>query len=278
MSWWSIEVRAPAEHKETVGAWLVARTGHAVEEREDHTLIAFATDEQAASRLVAELGAETTGRVALGPRLVESVDWSLHWREGLGIRRLGRVSIIPSWLPESANPGAWGVVLDPETAFGSGEHGSTRVALILLDRLLRADDLVLDLGSGSGILAIAAAKLGAARVTGIELDPEAVRVAERNATRNRVSERVEFLEGDAGALAPLLGPGDLVLSNILRSVNVTLLPKVAAGLKAGGVAIFSGMEEAEAADFLAALDQARFSPVEEAIDDGWWGVATRRAE
>jgi ribosomal protein L11 methyltransferase len=168
------------------------------------------------------------------------------------------------------------VVLDPETAFGSGEHGSTRVALALLERLVRPGHRVLDLGSGSGILALAAVKLGAARAVGIEIDPEANLVAVRNAERNGVAQAVEFVEGEAGALAPLLGPADLVLSNILRSANTELLPAIAGALAPEGVAIFSGMETAEAPLFLPALESAGFAVVEERSDTGWWGVAARR--
>jgi len=277
MSWWSIEVGAPAERKEAVGAWLVAHTGHAVEERDGQTLLAFAPDERIAARVVEQLGRETEGWVASGPTAMEPVDWSTRWREGLGIRRIGRLSIIPTWQAPAVDPGPGDVVLDPETAFGSGEHGSTRVALELMDRMLQEGSVVLDLGSGSGILAIAAVKLGAARATGIEVDPDAIAVAERNAARNQVSDRVSFLEGDAANLAPLLKPVDLVLSNILRVVNAALLPEISVALGGQGTAIFSGMELAEADEFRPALAEAGFAIIEEASDSGWWGVAAQPA-
>src|SRR5918998_6444283 len=167
-------------------------------------------------------------------------------RDGLSPRRFGRLTVVPSWLPEAASSDDHTVVLDPETAFGSGEHGSTRAALTLLEQLLQSGHRVLDLGSGSGILAIAAVKLGAARAIGIEIDPEANEVATRNAERNGVSGRVKFLEGDAGVLAPLAGPAEVILSNILRAANTALLPTIPGTLAAGGVAIFSGMERDEA--------------------------------
>jgi ribosomal protein L11 methyltransferase len=168
------------------------------------------------------------------------------------------------------------VVLDPETAFGSGEHGSTRAALTLLERLIRPGDRVLDLGSGSGILSIAALKLGAARAIGVESDPEANEVALRNARRNEVDARVEFLDGDAGDLAPLAGPADLVLSNILRTVNTALLPAVLGSLRRGGIAIFAGMEVAEAPLFRPPLAASGLIPEDETVDAGWWAVAARR--
>ena len=273
MSWWAIDVRTATDRRGVLGAWLVARTGQSVEERDDGTLVAFAPDEETAAALVDDLE-----RLAPAPNesrrhRLETVDWSTRWRNGLGARHLGPLTVVPSWLPEAADPHPHTVILDPETAFGSGEHGSTRVALTLLGRLLEPGDSVLDLGSGSGILGIAAVKLGAGRATGIEIDPDANAVAFRNADRNGVGDRIDFLAGDAAALAPLVGPVDLLLSNILRSVNTALFPAIARALRPGGAAIFSGMEEQEASEFRQSLRNAGFGPIEETIDSGWWGVA-----
>jgi ribosomal protein L11 methyltransferase len=278
MSWWAIDVRAPTEQRAVTGAWLVVQTGQAVEEREDGTLVAFAPDEESAAALVEQLGRELEPDIETWKHPVEATDWSTRWREGLGPRRVGRLTVVPSWLPEASDPDPLTIVLDPESAFGSGEHGSTRAALTLLSRLLQSGDHVLDLGSGSGILAIAAVKLGAASAVGIEIDPEANEVAVRNAERNGVANRVEFLEGDGAALAPLVGPADLLLSNILRSTNSLLLPVIHTALKPGGVAIFSGMEQPEADEFRHTLGQAGFAAFQEILDAGWWGVAAIRPE
>jgi len=276
MTWWAIDVRTAPERREWLSAWLVTRTGQAVEERDDGTLVTFAGDEAGADALIAELAVSVGVPPVTSRRALEDVDWSVRWREGLSARTFGRLTVVPSWVPEAASPGPTTVVLDPETAFGSGEHGSTRAALILLERLIRPGHRVLDLGSGSGILSIAAVKLGAARAIGVESDPEANPVAVRNAARNGVGDRIEFLDGDAGALAPLAGPADLLLSNILRTVNTALLPAILASLRLGGVAIFSGMEESEAQLFLPALRRAGLRVEDEVADAGWWAVAARR--
>ncbi|MGH7629644.1 MAG: 50S ribosomal protein L11 methyltransferase [Gemmatimonadales bacterium] len=274
MTWWAIDVRTAPEHRAAVGAWLVARTGHAIEERDDGLLVGFAADETDADRLVSELAGGAAPPAIAERRALEPVDWSVRWREGLGPRRFGRLTIAPSWSSVPAGVGPL-VVLDPENAFGSGEHGSTRTALALLERHLRPRERVLDLGSGSGILAIAAVKLGAVRATGIESDAEANAVAERNAVRNGVADQTAFLEGDAAALAPLVAPAELVCSNILRSVNTALLPVIFRALAPGGRAIFAGMESSESVEFESALDAAGFALVDAANDAGWWGVAAR---
>jgi ribosomal protein L11 methyltransferase len=277
MSWWAIDVRTPADRRSFISAWLVARTGQAVEERDDGTLVTFAPDEAAADALIDQLGAEVDADARAERRVLESVDWSTRWRDGLGPRRFGRLTVVPSWIAEASHPGPCSVVLDPETAFGSGEHGSTRVALALLEQLLVRDSMVLDLGSGSGILAIAAIQLGASHAIGIEIDAEAVEVAERNAARNGVADRSDFLVGEADVLAPLVGPADLLLSNILRTVNTALLPAIVSALRPGGIAIFSGMERAEAPEFTRALLDAGLTTLRETEDTGWWGVAVERS-
>jgi ribosomal protein L11 methyltransferase len=274
MTWCAVRVQGPENDKDAMAAWLVGHTGHAVQEQDDGSLVSFAESESAGHALVSSLqdvfGSHATGEVRPLPR----IDWTDHWRDGLGPRRVGRLTIMPSWV-DAAEPAGQTIILDPETAFGSGEHGSTRSALLLMDRVLGPGTGVLDLGSGSGILTIAAAKLGARRATGIEIDPEAMPVAEKNAARNGVTDRVAFVLGDARALAPLLGPVELVVSNILRTANVTLLPVIAKSLAPGGCAVFAGMEVPERGLFLEALAGAGYAAADETTDEGWWAVAAR---
>lgn len=273
----AVDVETPPARRDAVAAWLVARTGQALEERADGTLVGFLESPERFVRLREDLRAAFGPEVEAHRRPLATVDWSEQWRAGLGPRRFGRLVVRPSWLAApSLDDGEVTLVLDPEMAFGSGEHGSTRAALRLLERSLPNAATVLDLGSGSGILAIAAALLGANWATGVELDDEAVAIAERNAHRNAVADRVRFLAGDAGLLAPLLAPVDLVVSNILRTVNTALLAPIHAALRPGGFAIFSGMEASEAALFHPPLVAAGFEEVAELEDDGWWAIATRR--
>src|SRR3712207_4635590 len=118
MTWWAIDVWTAPESREWLSAWLVSRTGQAVEEREDGTLVTFASDEASAEVLMTEIGAAGSTPVKTSRRPLEDVDWSLRWRDGLGPRTFGRLTVVPSWLDGARNPGPTTVVLDPETAFG----------------------------------------------------------------------------------------------------------------------------------------------------------------
>lgn len=277
MSGCAVEVRPPADRREAVSHWLVTRTGEAIEERDDGALVAFLPSTEELPLLQVDLRERFGPDISVTGRPLDAVNWSERWRDGLGPRRFGRLLVAPSWSRIEPVPGVEAVlVLDPEMAFGSGEHGSTRGALTLIETHLVAGMTMLDLGSGSGILAIAAVLLGARVAIGIEVDDEAIPVAARNAERNGVAEQVRFVEGDAAALAPLLGPVDVVVSNILRTVNVTLLPAIHAALHPGGLAIFAGMEVPEAPLFRPSLVGAGFEIVAEVVDDGWWSVAARR--
>jgi len=277
MGWWAVDVTPSAPTTgEALAAWLVARTGQAIEERDDGTLVTFAEDEVAARALVEAMAGSADPAATARVRPLEVVDWTTRWRDGIAPRRFGRLIVAPSWLDAGAGANDVVVVIDPEMAFGTGEHGSTRAALALMARHIAPGHAVLDLGSGSGILSIAAVRLGASRATGIEIDDEANVVASRNAELNGVTASCTFLDGDAALLAPLLGPVDLLLSNILRTVNVTLLPAIRDALAPGGLAIFSGMEEGEAPLFRPVLTSAGFAIVDEVLDAAWWAVAARR--
>jgi ribosomal protein L11 methyltransferase len=282
MSGFAINVTVPEEEREALAALLIEQTGQAIEELDDGTLIAWTETESAAQALCRAVEARGT-KHDLFIRELPDTDWTTEWKKGLGPRTIGRVVVTPSWVPVEAKAGEVVVVVDPETAFGSGEHGSTRGALLLLDRAMarhasrqaHQGARVLDLGTGSGILAIAAAKLGAARAVAIEFDPEANAVAERNVERNGVSDRVVVLEGDAGELAPLGAPADIVLSNILRNVNVLLLPAIKGAMSPRGIAIFAGMEDTETVLFKPELDLAGLVVIDEVKDAGWWSCAVR---
>lgn len=273
--WWRLTITGDPARSDAVAAVVVAITGNGVEEPRVGTVCTTLASEHDATSLLARLDSEFSGlETTLEP--VEPIDWSTRWRDGIVTRTFGRLILTPSWLPVAAGRNQVVMTIDPESAFGSGEHGSTRGALALLERHLRPDDHVLDLGSGSGILAIGAVKLGARSAIGIEVDDEAMPIAEGNAVRNEVQHAVTFLGGDAADLAPLAGPADVLCANILRSVNTLLMPCIRRSLTANGIAIFAGMEDNEADLFGPVLRQHRFEAMDEVYDGGWWSVAAWR--
>lgn len=274
--WWRVTITGRPGDGDAIAAAIVRVTGNGVEELHPGTVrttVAERSEAESLGEIIAKEFTHTTMEITG----VDVIDWSTGWRDGIVARQFGRLTLTPSWLMDAAPPGALLISIDPESAFGSGEHGSTRGALALLERWIRANDRVLDLGSGSGILAIAAARLGARSAVGIEVDEESLPIAEANAVRNDVTTRVRFLVGDAGELSPLCGPADLICSNILRTVNVSLIPAILASLAPAGTVIFSGMEEPEAALFIPHLEAHDLRPIDEQYDDGWWSVAATRA-
>jgi ribosomal protein L11 methyltransferase len=274
-AWWRLTISCGPDRSDAIAAAMVDATGNGVEEPAVGTICTTVDSEAGAHQLLRDV-VEQFGAVRGTVERTDPVDWSTRWRDGIVTRTFGRVVLTPSWLPVEPLPGQVVVSIDPESAFGSGEHGSTRGALTLLERQLQRGDRMLDLGSGSGILAIAAAKLGARSAIGIEVDEADMPIAEANAARNGVPGAVTFLCGDAGELAPLAGPAELICSNILRSVNILLLPSILRALTPEGIAIFAGMEEIEEPLFRPVLTASGVTSIDEVRDAGWWSVAVRR--
>lgn len=157
-------------------------------------------------------------------------------------------------------------------AFGTGEHATTRGVVRLLQNVVRQGDVVADLGAGSAVLAIAAAKLGARKVIAVELDEDAIPNAEQNVQANCVADRVVVVQGDAAAILPLAAPVRVILANIISSVLVSLLPIMERSLAPDGVAILSGILLEERPMMLEVLADAGWAVKAEDMEDIWWSV------
>ncbi len=181
--------------------------------------------------------------------------------------------VSPPWLAAHYPPGQT-IVIEPAMAFGTGEHPTTRGVMRLMQGVgvMRPGDVVADLGAGSAVLSIAAAKLGAARVAAIELDPDAISNAEENVVANGVSQQVKVIEGDAGVILPLVAPVRLILANIISGALVRLLPEMRTALAPGGMAILSGILLEERWSMSAALRDASWEIRAEDSEDVWWSV------
>lgn len=224
-------------------------------------------------------GAEGSAGLQLRWRRAPARDWSRRWREGLGPRRVGcRLVVAPGW--SDVDPGDDEVVLrvDPGMAFGTGEHGTTRGALRLLERAVRPGDRVLDVGTGSGILALAAARLGARTSLGIESDGDAARTARENVRRNDLEDRVRILHLRATpTVLRLLAPPafHVVTANILAPILRRLLPGFGAVIRADGRLILGGILEEERGEVLGAARGAGWRLESQVRDDGWWTACVR---
>jgi ribosomal protein L11 methyltransferase len=189
---------------------------------------------------------------------------------------LGAFVITPPWLADQYDP-AKTIIVEPGMAFGTGEHATTRGVLRLLPAVLRAGDVVADLGAGSAVLAIAAAKAGASKVIAIELDDDAMSNAEENLARNGVADRVHLLCGDASVLLPFFAPVRVVLANIISSVHVEMLPVVERCLAADGVVIISGILQSERVEMLRHLAATGWRMIADDSEGEWWSATIVRA-
>ena len=193
---------------------------------------------------------------------VEEQNWvQLTQAQFEPIRVSDRLWIVPSW-HEAPDPEAIIIVLDPGMAFGTGSHPTTRLCLEWLDRTVEGGESLLDYGCGSGILAIAAARLGATPVTGVDIDPQAIVAAEYNAERNAVTARF------ADSAHAIEGQFDIVVANILSNPLKALAPAICGHVRAGGRLALSGILAEQADDLIACY--APYLPLTVAdTRDGW---------
>lgn len=220
---------------------------------------------------------EADNEVTIETAPVPEIDWSVEWKSRIVAHSLGPLTVSPPWLAHNYDA-ARCIVIDPGMAFGTGDHATTRGVIRLLPHVLRTGHVVADLGAGSAILAIAAAKLGASRVYAIELDHDSIANAEENVARNNVGDVVHVFEGDATAFLPLVAPVDIVLANIISSVLIELLPVVGLCLADDGAAILSGVLREERDVMASALNDHGWRIMDEDAEDIWWSAIVRRAE
>lgn len=198
---------------------------------------------------------------------VAEEDWAENWKQFFKPRQIGKQFwVIPSWdqSAEAHSDRHHSIILDPGQAFGTGDHATTRLALVNIERYVRPGMCVLDLGAGSGILSIAAAKLGA-KVIATEIDDVAAEVARNNFARNGVEVRLE----QTGEVPTANGSAELVVSNIFTAVLIRLLPGIANALKPGGLWIATGVIVENLRDLQDAAKRNGFIQEKTETDEGW---------
>ena len=205
---------------------------------------------------------------------VQQEDWQNAWKKYYHAMDIGsRLAIVAGW--ESYDTDRIRITMDPGLAFGTGTHETTALCLELLDSLVQGGERVLDVGTGSGILAIAALKLGAREADGVDIDPMCVRTAGENAERNGVADCFRVLVGDLSDKAE--GVYDIITANIVAAAILSLAPAVPALMAPGAKFICSGIIDERKDEVLAGLQASGLRPVEIKEKRGWVCILCEKA-
>lgn len=217
-----------------------------------------------------------TGRIRL--KNLDELDWSERWKEFFKPLAIGkRILVYPSWENIDEFPTRDILIqIDPGMAFGTGGHSTTLLALELLEYILRGGEKVADVGTGSGILAIAAVKLGAGKVTAIDVDAKSVAIARENSQRNSVSDEIHVICGDL--LSVIKDKYDVIVSNIYSKVILSMIPDFRYYLKADGRLILSGILERELPIIENELQNNNLETLETRVDEEWVAVLAKAGE
>ncbi len=274
MTWLSVRVRAPAEDRDAVIALLFEMGSMGVQEDGDVLATHFPPpiEQEVLEQRLHRVSPHATAEMADTP----DIDWSEAWRDRIVSHEAGGLIISPPWLARAEDAGHT-IIIDPGMAFGTGDHPTTRGVIRLMCAVIRPGDIVADLGAGSAVLSIAAARLGAARVIAIEMDNDAIENAEANVGRNGVADRVTVLEGDAAIMLPLVAPVRVVLVNIISSVITRLLPVMRDALDPDGAVVLSGVLVTERSALIQVLSDGGWSVTTEDVEGEWWSAVARRA-
>ncbi len=214
------------------------------------------------------------GRLELEMKDVDEEDWSNAWKKYYHPVQVGEHLVVcPSWEAYDRKPDQVVLTLNPGMAFGTGTHDTTRLCMELLEKYITPQDTVLDVGCGSGILAITAALLGANKIIGCDIDEVAVKVAGENAALNGVQDRIAFHQGDL--TSQVEGSFQIICANIVADVIIRLSEDAGRYLAKDGIFITSGIIDTREQDVLNALEQNGFQVIERRTSGGWVALACK---
>jgi ribosomal protein L11 methyltransferase len=287
MPWSELCVISPAESVEAVTAILleIGCTGVAEQGVEPRRVTGFLAEEDTSGAIASDLTERLArlpefglpGITSVEVRPVQEADWANEWRKYFRPLEIGsRLVIKPTWERYEGDPHRAIVEIDPGQAFGTGGHGTTRLCLQALEEYVQPGMVVADIGTGSGILALAAARLGASVVYATDIDLLPRNVSRENVARNGLEEIVQVLEMDAFDAAAR--NCDLVVANIIAMTIIEITPSVRERLKPGGVYIASGIVDELLPGVLDAISAAGFRLIEIREDEVWRAVVAGRGE
>lgn len=213
-------------------------------------------------------------------RRVAETDWAEAWKANYHTERIGqRIIVRPLWESYDPKPDDIVIALDPGMAFGTGTHPTTQLCLIALENMIRSGHRMLDLGCGSGILSIAAAKLGARDILALDIDPIAAKVTDENIAQNGVAEHITAQQGSLDTVLRSARRFDVLAANIIAKVIIEMCEQgLGQVVRPGGKAIFSGVIAEQLEDVQAALRATGLQPGEVTRDGEWVGIAAYRPE
>lgn len=220
-----------------------------------------------------------TGTGVIDTESVFEEDWMNAWKQYYKPFRLGHhIFVVPSWIEAEGEPDDIRLNIDPGMAFGTGTHETTSMCMAMLEEQVKKGDTVLDIGCGSGILGIVAAKVGAGKVIGSDLDPNAVLVAKENVEKNNVEDVLSIYHGDLTEIDAYNGiQADVIVANIIADVIILLASKIGPFLKKQGTFIASGIIKERRADVEEALVANGFKVVEVMEKGSWVAIRTTLA-
>ncbi|MCL6471700.1 MAG: 50S ribosomal protein L11 methyltransferase [Firmicutes bacterium] len=279
MDWLKVEVTVSLEAAEALSSAMLnlSPSGIQIDNKDDAvTLTAYVPESYPVEDIQITLKAALekidleglkTDPATISISTISDEDWAENYKKSFKPVRIGRFLIRPSWQEVESFPNEIVIQLDPGLAFGTGSHPTTEGCLIFLQEFVRGTDTVLDLGTGSGILAIAAAKLGAKKVVAIDNDPQAIEVAKENAAENGVADKIDFIVKDFSDLE--LTQVDLLVANLTASMIINFLPDIVRRLKGLKIFIASGITVEQKGGILEALKDNGFI-VKKILDIGEW--------
>lgn len=215
------------------------------------------------------------GSLRLETRSVDDGTWTDVWKKYFKPFYAGEHLVVkPTWEPFDPKPEDLVIEIDPGMAFGSGTHETTGMCLSLLDEMIAGGEEIIDVGTGSGILAIGAALLGASRVLAVDIDPDAVRVAAENVRKNHVDSIVSVQQGDL--LQQVSAVCDICVANIISDVIISFAAPLKAHIRPGGYFICSGIVSVRADEVAAALTAAGYEILRKDTRGEWTAFLSRR--